>query len=51
MTTTNLLADYIADLPEGTQVLVLQPNGDKLACSPTTDADGTLVLVPEYPDA
>lgn len=47
MTTTNLLADYWADLPDGTPVLILMPNGDKLACSPTVDADGTLVLVLE----
>lgn len=51
MTTTNLLVEYIGeeDLPDGTPVLILQPNGDKLACSPLVDADGTLVLVPDYP--
>lgn len=47
MTTTNLLTEYWASLPDGTPVLILTPSGDKLACSPRVDADGTLVLVPE----
>lgn len=47
MTTTNLLTEYWTHLPDGTPVLILTPSGDKLACSPRVDADGTLVLVPE----
>lgn len=47
MTTTNLLTEYWDGLPDGTPVLILTPSGDKLACSPRVDADGTLVLVPE----
>lgn len=47
MTNVGLLVEYLSPLADNRPVLVLMPNGDKLACSPTVDADGTVVLVPE----